>query len=334
MRKILFMFISLVGVLCITPKVEAAEATCVYPQSAENPNYFTVTIKDDAISVLYNVSSPYIVVNNTLTVNNFTNSDNQLECLNEISYKLVYGHNATFTISPSSGDVVMNLDSSRSTVTNDEKPGEEPEKILLKCSYSNNFLIKTDKQIKVELADGCDVISKPTYEEIGDVCPEVVHITSGNKGQMYCSFSLNPAPHSLSEQYLLDAKVQDADNLNNPEGSETDNEYIYESNDSESKVDYEEGCGIFSNSIKEWLIKALDIIKIAALVLTIILGMLDFFRGVASGNADAMKKMWKNFSTRLIVVVILFLLPVIIEFLLGLVTIEGIEPSNPLCGIK
>lgn len=94
------------------------------------------------------------------------------------------------------------------------------------------------------------------------------------------------------------------------------------------------GCGIFTDKLKAWLIQLLNVIKIAALVLTLVLGMVDFLKASASGEADAMKKTWKNFYRRLLIVVLLFLLPVIIEFILGLININGIETDNPLCGIK
>lgn len=90
-------------------------------------------------------------------------------------------------------------------------------------------------------------------------------------------------------------------------------------------------CGIISSDLKSWLKTLLNIINISALVLTVILGMLDFFKAVASGEADANKKAFKKFYTRLIVVAILFLLPVIIEFILGLFPIEGVKTSDPFC---
>jgi len=99
-------------------------------------------------------------------------------------------------------------------------------------------------------------------------------------------------------------------------------------------LDYNQGCEVISPALKKWLMQLLDIIKIAALILTLIFGMLDFFKGVASGEADATKKMWKSFYKRLIAVGILFLLPVIIEFILGIVSINGVDPNNPLCGLK
>lgn len=101
-----------------------------------------------------------------------------------------------------------------------------------------------------------------------------------------------------------------------------------------ANLTYKADCGIISRSLRSWLIQLLDLTKIGALVLTIILGMLDFFGGLASGNPDTMKKAWKKFSKRLIAVVLLFLLPVILEFLLGLVNITGLDSNNPLCGLK
>lgn len=94
------------------------------------------------------------------------------------------------------------------------------------------------------------------------------------------------------------------------------------------------GCNLITSGLADWIQQAMNITKICALMLALILGMVDFFRGMASGSADTMKKVWTNFSRRLIVVVILFLLPVILEFILGLVNINGVVADNPLCGLK
>ena len=99
-------------------------------------------------------------------------------------------------------------------------------------------------------------------------------------------------------------------------------------------LSFQSGCGILTSKFKAWLIRGLDIMKIVALILTLILGMVDFFKVVASGSADTMKKVLTSFSRRLIVVVILFLLPIIFEFIFGLININGVISSDPLCGIK
>ena len=94
------------------------------------------------------------------------------------------------------------------------------------------------------------------------------------------------------------------------------------------------GCDIFSGDMKNWLIQLLDIIKIVGVVLAAILSMVDFLKGVGTGSADTMKKVWKSVGNRLIAVILLFLLPVLIEFILGLITLNGETLTNPLCGIK
>lgn len=99
-------------------------------------------------------------------------------------------------------------------------------------------------------------------------------------------------------------------------------------------LNIQDGCGLFSDDMKDWLLQLLDIIKIAGLVLAAILSMVDFLKGVATGSADTMKKVWQSVGKRLISVILLFLLPVLIEFIFGLVTINGVDATNPLCGIK
>lgn len=121
----------------------------------------------------------------------------------------------------------------------------------------------------------------------------------------------------------------------NGSGETSENNNPYFDGDINVTLDIKTGCGLFSSDMKDWLIQLLDIIKIVGLVLTAILSMVDFLKGTATGNADTMKKVWKNIGNRLISVVILFLLPVLIEFVLGLVTLNGVEDiTNPLCGIK
>ena len=44
-----------------------------------------------------------------------------------------------------------------------------------------------------------------------------------------------------------------------------------------------------------------------------------------------MKKAWNNFIKRSIAVAILIILPVIIEFLLGIFDVPGLTNKNPLC---
>ena len=50
-----------------------------------------------------------------------------------------------------------------------------------------------------------------------------------------------------------------------------------------------------------------------------------------SGEADAMKKAGTSFIKRLIAVAVLFLLPVIVDFILNMVNLYGVDPNNVDC---
>ena len=87
------------------------------------------------------------------------------------------------------------------------------------------------------------------------------------------------------------------------------------------------GCEVIPLEIRNWIRSALNLVKYVALVLVIILGALDFIQAAVSGEADKMKKAGNSFVKRIIAVVILFLLPVIVELILGLIEIFGVDSS-------
>lgn len=89
--------------------------------------------------------------------------------------------------------------------------------------------------------------------------------------------------------------------------------------------------GILGQDIIKWLKSAFLLIQIGTIIIVIVMTMLDFVKAITSGEADIMKKVWKNFSRRLIVLVILFLAPVLVNFILKIFNISGVDPNNPLC---
>lgn len=74
-------------------------------------------------------------------------------------------------------------------------------------------------------------------------------------------------------------------------------------------------------------------LEVGAVVLVIVLGILDFVKATASDEADANKKAFKSFTRRIIVLILVILLPFILEFLLSVFEIGGIDATNPLCNI-
>ena len=85
------------------------------------------------------------------------------------------------------------------------------------------------------------------------------------------------------------------------------------------------GCGVIPDEIVVWLQNALNFTKYVAVVLLIILGVLDFIKASASGEADHMKKSGNKLMKRIIAVVVLFFLPVMVDLILGLIEIYGAD---------
>lgn len=315
MKKAIIMLIALISILGTINKVEAQEAKCVYGD-------FTVAIKDNKITVGHSNNSGYIKIVSNLTVANFTNSSNQLECLNNITYKLDgSGRTATYTISASSHPTVVALDASKSSVVNDEKKPEEQEKILLKCSYSNNFLIKTNKQLKVELANGYTLTSKPNYDEIGSSCPEAIYLTCTTRGGNYCSVSLKN--NSSATKYLLDSKVIDPDtdstDKNGNANQTSGDDKVETNNDFWGNLPVVK-CGdvTIPSPVPPITRLIVTLIKIAAPLVLIIVGMLDILKAVMASDEKKLKESQTKFVKRLIPAALIFLVVTIVQLLIGL----------------
>lgn len=79
---------------------------------------------------------------------------------------------------------------------------------------------------------------------------------------------------------------------------------------------------VVGDDIAEFIIDTFNMIKWIALALAIVLGMLDFFKAITGGKDDALSKAAQKFIKRLIAVVILFILPILLNWLLE---ISGVD---------
>ena len=75
---------------------------------------------------------------------------------------------------------------------------------------------------------------------------------------------------------------------------------------------------LVGSSIVAFVKDLFDMIKWIALAIGLVLGMLDFFRAITSGEEGALKKSAAKFVKRLIGIVILFILPVVLEYILNI----------------
>lgn len=87
-----------------------------------------------------------------------------------------------------------------------------------------------------------------------------------------------------------------------------------------------DGGGTASCSLSErvvgWIFKIIKWIRYLVPILLILLSILDFIKAIASNSEDEMRKVGAKFVKRLIVAAIIFLLPLMLEFLLGIFNIE------------
>ncbi len=88
---------------------------------------------------------------------------------------------------------------------------------------------------------------------------------------------------------------------------------------------------ILGEELLKWLSSAYFLIQVFAVIVTVVTGMMDITKAVASSEEDSLKKAFKSIRTRLIVTAILIILPILIEFILGIVDIPGLTNKNPLC---
>lgn len=76
---------------------------------------------------------------------------------------------------------------------------------------------------------------------------------------------------------------------------------------------------------------AFQLLKYAAIVLLLVFTIVDFVKAVTSNKDDALKRALQTAVKRLIIAVIIFFLPTIINFILDLL---GIISTDPTCGIE
>lgn len=110
--------------------------------------------------------------------------------------------------------------------------------------------------------------------------------------------------------------------------------------ESNVKIDFDtsKGCESYLGNPKDSVNKppayylqfTFNLMKYAAIIILLVLTIIEYAKAVASSNQDAIKKATINTVKRLIIAVIIFVLPMLIEFLLKLLGIY----SSSTCGIS
>ena len=123
----------------------------------------------------------------------------------------------------------------------------------------------------------------------------------------YCSTILKTKSYTDAEKDCL------LDCLNMPE---TLNEYKQGTDLYDDKVYKGDTCGLPVELII-WIENILRWVKYIIPIVLIALSILDFIKALASEKEDEMKKAQKHFITRLIAAALIFIMPIILEFVMG-----------------
>lgn len=90
-------------------------------------------------------------------------------------------------------------------------------------------------------------------------------------------------------------------------------------------------CGSLGNKIVNWIFRIVRIVRYAVPVLLIILSILDYIKALAADDENEMKKVTGRFVRRLIAAALIFIIPFILDFVLRIFNIPGLNASNPFC---
>lgn len=92
-------------------------------------------------------------------------------------------------------------------------------------------------------------------------------------------------------------------------------------------IDTDPNACNFSNRLVAWIMKVIEWIRYVIPILLIVLSITEFIRAITSDNEDEIKKVGTRFAKRLIVAVLIFIMPIMLEFLFGIFNI----PVNNFC---
>lgn len=118
----------------------------------------------------------------------------------------------------------------------------------------------------------------------------------------------------------LNGIIQYQQDINDSDASKNEvPDYVTEDENNPSKEKVKLVCGLFGEKTFGYIKLVWNIIKYAAPVLVIILGMLDFAKVVLSGEEKDMKVAGQRFIKRIIAAVVIILLPVLLRFIFSIV---------------
>lgn len=348
-KYIIFLFVLILGVnvnVEARKESEYARATCTYDLPGVTVTYtitgnsaggankdFNYAKKDE--NARYNYT-----VNESLVAKNFINeSTNKLQCPSSIYYKATAGKNgATYSIQSTKGDstIVANL-SSHTNNGKELKVNVNSEDSKYKsCDYTENIngtvitatISVKNGQLVYDISNGYSLAAAGTSLTPNDflgTCPKLSLNCGSHGSNKFCSFNVDNSQNGQSGSETEDAEDLEENNSGNQNGG----------NQGESTTittPSDEGCEALGPLLDDiqfvW-----DMIKIAAPILVVVFGSLDFFQAVIASDEKQLKTATTKFSKRLMIAAAIFFIPYAIEVLFA---ISGLNDTitRAVCGIN
>ncbi len=321
----LFTFICFMGVITIT---NAKSVTCTYTKDALS---VTVGLDENGNMIKQkNDSNPVVYKFDLISSGAFINDSHEYYCPSEITYKLSYNPTSKrndFEFSfIKDVDYPQTLSLSDSIIDNNSNDSKEIDHF---CAYGDKgkYIINYYTDGTIGSADTSYAI-KDDIPATGECLPEV-YLCAGPVIAKNISWDNN---NCIKISQFTESFVQTDPSENSNMGGlqifGIDLGITKECSSYLGNPEYNEN--VSTQSPAYYLQFIFNIMKYIAIIMLVVLTIVEYVKAVVAKNEDGIKKATQNTIKRVIIVVIIFLLPELIKFLL---TVLGAY-SPGTCGIK
>ena len=347
-------------------------ATCNYKLLSGDTVTFTVGSsgsKPVSVSISNNHKDGHynkLVTNHEIPANRFvSDSKNKIACPKQLNFTVGTSHAGVktynFFIDPNSkSKAVVKLskeDNNNKTIDGKSPEESSSSKDTISCTYDSklttsrnqndkgpNITIVSDGKNKIDytfsktgwkISDKVDgAVKASDFSEAIKTrkCPTLYARCGSSGNDAFCSVSTKNNDQFRDEPSTAE-EDKDADQTEK-ERQESANAFKAVKPGIKLNIKIQgQGCGVFSQELIEWLQWVLDVVRVGGLILAVVLGIMDYVKATFASKEDSMNQANKNFTTRLLCLGILFLIPTLVEFLLTLLNI-GVTATDPTCGLK
>lgn len=316
----------------------------------------TTKLTDEKSRVVYSFKDPS---KNAITASNFIIESKKIVCPAKLYLKYETGASAKvgvyisfvkFSDSKANSALKDSTDNKKKFSTSKTKVGKS-------CSYSGTMIqgsgsvpvtiTRNNNHLEYDVGNGYKVgTSEVSYQDFpkekSGTCPTIYIKCGSNGSDKYCHIYKNPTvideaqsnPGQSGEDTPTGDDIKKQNNSSTKKScKQIDGKYYDVDGKKVSQKEFEKSCnidcGIFSGEFEKFLKSALALIRFAVPLIIIGLGIVDFIKATAAQDDSLIKKAANTLVKRMVIGVIIFVLPTLLEFILAIADIP-----YGTCGIK